>query len=101
MQYISAKTQRKIMFVPVLNLLTIFICLSNTLRMQVSRKVSMQIFPYLLRYAVLPGILWVLVVGLIPKVATVIYPIVMYAWPMCVSYGLIKYQEKYLEPMQS
>lgn len=97
MRYINTKTQRKIMFYPVINIVNIFICLNNTLTMRTNLKQTMRVFPYLFGYAVLPGILWVLVVGLLPIVAKTIYPLVIYLWPLCMSYGLIKYQEKYLE----
>ena len=101
MRYISTKTQRKIMFFPVINIATIAICLNNARCVRANVTLTMRAFPYLFGYAGVPGLLWVFIVGLLPTVAKTIYPIVVYIWPLCLSYGLIKYQEKYLDPLHN
>ena len=101
MRYISTETQRKIMFVPIINIMTLAFCLNNTVHVKADMMLVMRIFPYLFGYAGLPGLLWVLFVGFLPTVANIMYPIVMYLWPLCLSYGAIRYQEKYIDPLHN
>ena len=99
MKYICTQTQRKIVFIPLINIMIIGLCLNNMLYVKADNKPTSCIFPYILRYAGLPGMVWLLLVGFLPTVAKMIYPIVMYIWPLCLGFGLIKYQEKHLDPL--
>ena len=101
MRYISTNTQRKVMFLPIINLITLVLCLNNVLYVKAGMNRVMRIFPYLLRYAGLSGLLWVLFSGLFPSVARILFPVVAYLWPLCLSYGAIKYQEAYIDPLHN
>ena len=95
MRYISTETQRKIMLIPLVNMANIFICLNNNIYMHANTKLVLKSLVYLFCYTLPVGFLWMLICSIVPAMADILYPLMMYVMPLCMSYGLIKYQEKY------
>jgi len=95
MRYISTETQRKIMLIPLVNMANIFICLNNNIYMHANTKLVLKSLVYLFCYTLQVGFLWMLICSIVPTMADILYPLMMYVMPLCMSYGLIKYQEKY------
>ena len=95
MKYISTEVQRKIMFIPVLNLGNFFIAVLNCRKASrpnaMGLKVGIRIFCILLPISFLGGMLS----ALFPQLESVFFLSTIYIGPVCMSHGLIKLQEKY------
>ena len=94
MNYISTELQRRIMFIPIVNLGNFFIAVLNC------RKTSN---PTLMGFKVgfravcvcLPvTLLWSALSAVFPQLKDLFYLCSIYIGPVCLSYGLIKLQEK-------
>lgn len=95
MKYISTEVQRRIMLIPVLNLGNFFIAVLNCRKASrpnaMGLKVGICTFCIFLPIAFLGGMLS----ALFPQLENVFYLSTIYIGPVCMSYGLIKLQEKY------
>lgn len=95
MKHISTELQRRIMFIPVVNLGNFFIAVLNCRK--TSRPTAMG-FKVGVRAvcATLPvALFWGILAALFPQLEDLFYLCCIYTGPICMSYGLIKLQEKY------
>lgn len=96
MNYISTELQRRIMFIPVVNFGNIFIAFLNCTRsprpVLMGSKVGIRF-----TCSVLPVcIFWSILSVLFPQLEELFWLCFIYTGPLCMSYGLIKLQEKEL-----
>ena len=95
MKYITTEVQRRIMFIPVLNLCNFFIAVLNCRKASnptaMGFKVGIRTFCILLPITFLGGILS----SLFPQLENFFFLCSIYIGPVCMSHGLIKLQEKY------
>ena len=100
MNPISLKTQRMIMFVPIVNVVNIFLCIYNHYAVRVKKQRNLQCVVYLVSYSVpvtiMHSMIYRMVVDRIPFMEPLIYALGIYIVPLTTGYGLIKYQEKYV-----
>lgn len=100
MKAISIKTQRCIMFIPFINVSTLFICIYNLHVVQVVRKHERKMLAYLFAYSFPTAIGYSVFYRLAEKnkpcVAPLVYMLAIYIIPLIMSYSLIMFQEKYI-----
>lgn len=92
----SIETQKKIMYIPIVNVGVLFLCLYNCLQRRITDKQTMKLFFYVLRYALPVGLLWMCLSKALPSLEWLFGLCTMYLTPLAMSYGLIKYQENEL-----
>lgn len=94
MNYISTELQRRIMFIPLLNLGNFFIAAYNC--RQTSHPVAMN-FKLCVRafcMAVPVSLFWSILSSLLPQLEDLFWLCCIYTAPLSMSYGLIKLKEK-------
>lgn len=96
MRTISTSKQKKMAFIPIVNLLTIFFTLINCIYLRTPIKAWVNLFLYLLIYAFPSAIFWMVVAQLFPSLSTFCSLATSYMSPMLMSIGLIRFQRKYL-----
>ena len=100
MKAISIKTQRCIMFIPFINVSTLFICIYNLHVVQNIRKHELKMLAYLFAYnfptAIGYSVIYRLLDKNMPGLAPFVYMFALYFIPLIMSYSLIKFQEKYI-----
>ena len=100
MKEVPLKTQRRIMRSPLLNVANLYLCVYNLNAIPTARKHIFRALGYAFVYTVPAWFLWSAlykaVSGRIPLLGSVIYLVGLYLIPMLMSYGLIKFQEKYV-----
>lgn len=95
MRYISTELQRRIMFIPVVNLGNFFIAVINcrktskptAMGFKVGVRSICTLFPI--------TFFWGILSALFPPLESLFFLCSIYTGPVCMSYGLIKLQEKY------
>ena len=92
----SIEAQKKIMYIPIVNVGVLYICMYNCLKRRLTDRQTMKIFPYLFGYAVPVGLFWMIMSKTIPSLEWLFGLCTMYLTPLAMSYGLIKYQENEL-----
>lgn len=97
MNPISTDTQRKFMYIPIVNMLTTASTLFNCICVHPPPKIQLKIFPYLFGYTIPAALFWMILAKLLPSLQGLFSICTMYITPLAMSYGLIKYQEKYLD----
>lgn len=100
MKVISLKTQRTIMFIPFINVFTLFVCIYNLHAVPIIRKNEWKVLAYLFGYnfpaAIGYLVMYRLTEYIMPTVAPLVYSLAIYIIPLIMSYSLIKFQEKYI-----
>ena len=95
MKYISTELQRNIMFIPLVNLGNFFIAVLNcrkTSRPNVmGLKIGVRTFCILFPIT----FFWGMLSALFPQLESLFFLCSIYTGPVCMSYGLIKLQEKH------
>ena len=94
MNYISTDLQKRIMFIPLINLGNFFIaginCLKSSSPTAMGFKVLVCVFCTVFPITFIGGLLS----SLLPQLEALFFLATIYAGPVCMSYGLIKLQEK-------
>lgn len=102
MNPVSVKTQRLIMYIPLVNVVNMFICIYNHYAVPNKKKNNLRSVGYLLSYSIPAAIgyslLYRLVANRIPAMEPLLYALGIYLVPLIMSFGLIKFQEKYIFP---
>ena len=100
MKAVSLKTQRRNMKIPLLNVANLYLCVYNLNAIPTARKHVFRALGYVFVYTVPAWFLWSALYkaasGRIPLLESVIFFAGIYLIPMLMSYGLIKFQEKYV-----
>ena len=96
MRTISTSKQQKMAFIPMVNMLTIYFTLINCICLHTPIKTWVNIFWYLLIYAVPSAIFWMILAQLFPPLSDFCSLATSYISPMLMSIGLIRFQRKYL-----
>ena len=100
MKTVSLKTQRAIMRIPLLNVANLYLCVYNLNVTPMERKNVLRVLGYAFIYTVPTWFVWSVlhqaVSGWIPVLERFIFTAGIYLVPMMMSYGLIKFQEKYV-----
>lgn len=96
MKPISTAFQGRIMYVPIMNILTIFFVLYNCLALHPTTRTWVKVYRYLFGYAIPPAIFWMIIAQLFPVLSGICSVATMYITPIFMSYGLIRFQQKYL-----
>ena len=96
MSYISAKTQRKLMFIPLVNVLNFFIALHNAGKSPDPRKMRFQICVTVVCCLLPFTFLCSLLMRVFPSAEDIISLCAIYLGPIILSYGCINVQEKEL-----
>lgn len=95
MKYITTEVQRRIMFIPVLNLCNFFLAVLNCRKTSKPTVMGVSVgicaFCIVLPISLLSGILSTL----FPQFENIFFLITIYIGPVCMSHGLIKLQEKH------
>lgn len=88
------------MFIPFVNVLNMFICIYNLHAIPIERKNELKMVAYLLGYSMPIAIgysfLYRFASGKLPLIEPLLYVLGIYLIPMIMSYGLIRFQEKYV-----
>ncbi len=95
MKYISTELQRRIMFIPLVNLGNFFIAALNCRKTSRPAAMRFKVMVCAACMAVPVALLWGGLSALFPQLEDLFYLCCIYTAPVCMSYGLIKLQEKY------
>ena len=96
MKPIEVHTQKRLIYIPFVNLFTIFITLINCIFLRTPIRVWIRMFPYLLCYSLPSSLIWAAVAHIFPSLTGICEVATMYFTPMFMSYGLIRFQKKHL-----
>lgn len=95
MKYISTELQRRIMFIPMINLgnflIAVLNCRKTSKPTAMGFRVGIRALCIVLPISLLGGMLS----ALFPQFENIFFLIAIYIGPVCMSHGLIKLQEKY------
>lgn len=94
---ISTKTQKKIAFIPLINISTLFFTLYNCICLRIPMKDWMKIYLFLLCSVVPSAVFWMVLAKMVPELSPICSILTMYITPLCMSFGLIRFQRKYLD----
>ena len=98
MKIVSIKTQRILMFIPLLNNLNLFIWIYNCRCANIPAAVFGKSLLIIFSRAFPFAVLHILLSNVLPEFGGVFAYLFMYCIALSISYGLIKYQEKVLKP---
>lgn len=93
---ISLETQRKLMYIPIVNIANLFILVYNSRCLNIKPKTTFMVFPYLFGYTIPVALFWGLLMYFLPGLRELLYLCSLYTTPLCMSFGILKYEEKYL-----
>ena len=96
MNLISIETQRKLMYIPFLNLLNYFIWFINIVRAKVPTSCWAKGFWSIVVHAIPVWFVCTALGRIIPGIVAIAWICTIYFTPLAMSYGSIKFQEKYL-----
>lgn len=96
MKPISINAQEKLIYLPIVNIFTIFIALYNCVCTHTPIRVWTKIYLYLLGYTIPSVVFWAIIAGLFPALSSICTVATMYISPLFMSYGLILFQKKHL-----
>lgn len=96
MKLISTTIQKKMAYIPIINILTLWCTLGNIIYLQTPFSIWMKVYKYLLIYMIPSAIFWMLLASLFPSLETVCSLATSYITPLLMSIGLIRFQEKHL-----
>ena len=96
MNPISTKAQRKIMFIPIINIFNLFICLLNCCCKRIPMITFLKVYLSLFGYTLPPALVYGILLHIFPTFEQVLTPLAIYLIPLIMSFGLIKFQEKYI-----
>ena len=89
--------QKKTMWIPLVNYVNIFLFLFNSRKLVTGSRSWWMSYVYSFGFAIGSHLVCSFVAGFLPQDPPVGGMFYNYFWPLIISYGLIKYQEKYLE----
>ena len=95
MNYISTEMQRRIMFIPLVNLGNFFIAVLNCRKTSKPTAMGFKVGVRALCILFPITFFWGMLSVLLPQLEDVFSLCCIYTAPVCMSYGLIKLQEKY------
>ena len=96
MNMVSIDTQKKLMYIPFVNIVNFIILFLNLRCVKVSVAGLMKAFVYILGYGFPVWFAFSAAARLFPALYLLFFFCTIYFGPLAVSYGSIKYQEKYL-----
>lgn len=95
MNHISTELQRRIMFIPVVNLGNFFIALLNCRKTSNPTAMGFKVGIRVVCIFLPVSLFWGVLSALLPQLEDLFYLCCIYTGPVCMSYGLIKLQEKF------
>lgn len=93
---VSIATQKKIMWIPFVNVVNVLIFSLNCRNVKIGSHAWWMSFVYFFGYGMPCFMLSVLLNHMVPTDSPIIAVCSGYLFPVVISHGLIKYQEKYL-----
>ena len=96
MRTVSSDTQKKLIFLPIINVLPFFIAIYNMIALNEGPRVLFKLYGYILIYSILPGIVGIILCQMLSQLLMPIYLCLLYVIPLLTSIGVIKFQEKHL-----
>ncbi|MBR2890733.1 MAG: hypothetical protein IKC09_10715 [Oscillospiraceae bacterium] len=92
----SIETQKKLMYIPLLNIANVFIVFLNLRQSKGSGASLVKIFVYVLGYLIPVWFVFSAAAKVWPDLYPVFSTCLMYCGPLALSWGSIKFQEKYM-----
>ena len=93
---ISINTQKKIMWIPLVNFVNILMFPFSLRGLRIGSRAWWMLFVYFIGSFAAGFVFLDLVVSLLPANSPIIAFCNLYSIPFCINYGIIKYQEKYM-----
>lgn len=94
---ISTKTQKRIMWIPLVSYLNFLFYTYNCRNLKIGTREWWMFFVYLFGYFGIGSLVHVGLGSIIPPKSPIITVYIWFLLPLLVSHGLIKFQEKYLK----
>lgn len=96
MNLISIETQKKLMYIPVVNIINLWVLFINLMRAKVSDERVMKAVLYPFCHMVPVWFVCTALGRIVPGIGLLFGLCIVYLCPIAMSYGSIKFQEKYL-----
>ena len=96
MKIVSTDTQKRMVFIPVINVVPLFITLYNMFVLNEGPRTLFKLYGYIIIYSITPSIIGIIIGQMIPGLLTPFGIFMMYVIPLLTSIGVIKFQEKHL-----